>query len=86
MPKMIFVQGGADFKGPKTKKQLKEVVKLDPSLVMLYDTSAFGSDFNDTADKLPKNMTFNVVGPDPYKARNWYASVYRGRNGELVVK
>lgn len=79
---MSYVQGGAAFPGTKnTKTALKAAIKEDPSKVRLYCTSEMGPQFSDTADKLPEGVTFNVVGPDPYRRRDWYASVKRGRNG-----
>ena len=81
-----FDQGGAD--GPfgatiKTKKALKELCANHPDVVRLYTTSAFGG-FHGKADELPANITFNVVGPDPYTARKWYASV-TNRDGKVKV-
>ena len=82
---MQFVQGGADFTVPsgarKTKSLLKKLLKEDPSQVYLYDTSAFGSKFSGSADSLPEGTTFNVVGPDPYTKRDWYASVEKTPRG-----
>jgi hypothetical protein len=85
-----YVQGGADFKpvppGKRTKKSLKAALKEDPTNVYLYDTSAFANKFSGPADTLPQGYVFNVVGPDPYQDRSWYASVYVGANGSLVCK
>jgi hypothetical protein len=81
-----YVQGGAEFhsKGKRTKAALKAEIKADPSSVYLYDTSAFANKFSGPADKMPNNIIFNVVGPDPYTDRSWYASIYHGRNGLMV--
>lgn len=83
-----YVQGGADFrvKGRKTKTALKEAIKADSSKVYLYDTSAFGSKFSSPASDLPEGVVFNVVGPDPFTRRDWYASVYRNTKGVVAVK
>jgi hypothetical protein len=83
-----YVQGGANFpvNGRKTKAALKKAVMGNPATVYLYDTSAFGSKFSGPPTNLPMGMCFNVVGPDPYSARDWYASVYKGAKGALVVK
>lgn len=83
-----YVQGGAQFtppNGKKTKAALKEMVKTNPSSVRLYATSSMGPQFSGTADTLPEGMEFNVVGPDPYRKRDWYATVKRGPRGALVV-
>ena len=79
-----YVQGGAKFSG-NSKKSLKEAIKENPSRVFLYDTSAFGSKFSGCATELPEGMKFNVVGPDPYTRRDWFATIYKGRGGRLVV-
>lgn len=83
-----YVQGGADFRfsGKKTKAALKAAIKDDPGEVYLFDTSAFGSKFSGSAKMLPPNISFNVVGPDPYSNRSWYATVYKGRDGVVRVK
>lgn len=76
-----FEQGGADFRSDKkTKKALKEAIAANPDEVYLYSTSAFGG-WSGMASALPEDMKFNVVGPDPYKNRSWYATVTRV-NGE----
>lgn len=82
-----FVQGGARFpvEGKATKKALKEALAADPTQVRLYATSSMGPQFNDTADQLPDDMSFNVVGPDPYTKRDWYATVRKGVKGKLMV-
>ena len=87
---MQYIQGGADFttslgvKG-KTKKELKQTISEVPHNVYLYATSDMGPQFNGPADRLPEGTTFNVVGPDPYTKRTWYASVKVGPGGKLVV-
>jgi hypothetical protein len=82
---MEYCQGGAVFSGNQTKKRLKEAVREDPMRVQLYGTSSMGSQFNGAASELPVGMTFNVVGPDPYTKRTWYASVKHGPGGKVVV-
>jgi len=84
-----YYQGGAEFSGKRTKAQLKRVIAEDPAAVYLYDTTApilGGPKWEGTADTLPADTTFNVVGPDPFTDRSWYASVYRGRDGVVRVK
>jgi hypothetical protein len=62
----------------KSKKSLKEAVARGDK-VFFTDTSAFGNRGTiGVADLRPSDM---VVGPDPYKARNWYANV---KNGKVV--
>jgi hypothetical protein len=85
-----YVQGGADwdvkYPARKSKAELKKFIKADPSSVYLYATSSMGPQFSDTADKLPEGMVFNVVGPDPYTKRDWYASVFRNTRGGITVQ
>lgn len=79
-----YVQGGASFAGTQTKTTLKKLLKESPNSVTLYGTSPMGPQFSGPASELPDGTCFNVVGPDPYTKRDWYASVYKGRNGQLV--
>jgi len=51
--------------GFKTKKALKEAIGSEPEFI---ETSMFGAEY--TGDG-----SYCVVGPDPYKARNWFATV-----------
>lgn len=84
-----YIQGGAEWRtngGKKTKTALRTAIKEDPSSVVLFATSQMGPQFNDSADKLPDDTVFNVVGPDPYTKRDWYASVQRNNRGSLTVK
>lgn len=48
-----------------TKKALKESVGKS---LMYVETSMMGNEYKD-------NGTFNVVGPDAYKKRDWYATI-----------
>lgn len=83
-----YIQGGANFPVPadkkKSKKLLKELLKENPSAVTLFATSQMGPQYAGPASGLPDNVTFNVVGPDPYTKRDWYASVKKGASGNLV--
>jgi hypothetical protein len=86
---MIYAQGGADFTNKKpTKAALKLAIKEAPHTVYLYDTAAMKEwqKFSGYADQLPEDITFNVVGPDPFTDRSWYASIYRNAKGGLTVK
>ena len=84
---MIYQQGGAEFTGNKTKKQLRTCIATDPAGVYLYNTAVVGSGhWSGYANDLPEDNVFTVVGPDPYTARNWYATVYRKTDGTVAVK
>jgi hypothetical protein len=85
----IYYQGGAMFVGPQTKTQLRKLIKERPATVHLYDTTApvlGGAKWEGPADELPTGVVFNVVGPDPFTKRDWYASVYKGKRGQLIIK
>ena len=94
---MSYVNVGAFVNGarPASKKALKEAVAAwnaspteAPSL--RFDSTAMmgplaGEDI--TAAQVAgehSGYTFQVVGPDPYRKRNWYASV-TARGGKLKV-
>jgi hypothetical protein len=84
---ITHIQGGARFEcaGRRTKKALKEAIAADPTKVELYATSSMGPQFSGTADQLPEDAEFSVVGPDPYTRRDWYATVKWGVRGTLTV-
>ncbi len=84
-----YIQGGANFPLPegakkKSEAALKKMLKENPTAVTLFATSEMGPQFAGPASSLPEDVTFNVVGPDPYTKRDWYASVKQGRGGVLV--
>lgn len=80
-----FLQGGANFTGKPTKKGLKTAIKEAPETVWLYTTSALGESWSGFAPALPDDVKFNVVGPDPYTKRTWYANVRKDPSGALIV-
>ena len=85
---MTHIQGGAESdRGGviKTKKELKEAVAADASTIFLYSTGLSGPQFNGLASQLPDDMEFLVVGPNPHRKRDWYATVKHGRSGLTVV-
>lgn len=70
----------------KTKKALKEAVR-DGENPVLEVTSMFLSPGEPTSipfDELVEGKTYTIVGPDPYRARNWYANAVR-RGGSIKV-
>lgn len=82
----VFGQGGARFSGKQTKGNLKAQIANDPGGVYLYNTAVIGDHWSGTADEMPEGMEFNVVGPDPYNNRSWYATVKRNGYGTVVCK
>ena len=54
-----------------SKKALREA---DPATVELEATSAFGNEYGGPLSDAPHGK-YNVVGPDPYRDRRWYATI-----------
>lgn len=73
---MSYINVGAEINGvpAKTKKALKEAMQSAPETVVFYSTSDFttGAWYG---HHLPKDDKLQVVGPDPYTKRVWYATV-----------
>lgn len=63
----------------KTKKSLREAVARG-EVVFFTDTSGFNNRGTLTGISGLRDGDM-IVGPDPYRARNWYANV---RNGKVV--
>ena len=68
-------RNGSNF---RSKKALREAVARGDQ-VNFHDTSAFNNRGTLSAGDL-KNSDM-IVGPDPYRQRNWYANV---KNGKVV--
>jgi len=78
----IWVDGGR----PKSKKQVMEAVKQNPSSVSIEATSLFGKEYDGPVLGLPLGAgTIYFVGPDPYTKRNFYGQIF-WQAGKLVVK
>jgi hypothetical protein len=75
----IFV----NHRRPKSKKEIMEAVKADPSLVSIEATSLFGNEFEGNATEMPENKVIYFVGPDPYTKRNFYGQI--SRVGERIT-
>lgn len=58
-----------------TKKELKELLKEKPKQVLFYATSFFDEGLKVVAANIAPGQKWVIVGPDPYKERNWYAQV-----------
>jgi len=72
-----------DKKYRPTKKALVEAIIEYPEKVHLTNLSAFGG-WSGRANELPIGYKADVVGPDPYKDRRWYATVSRQATGLKV--
>jgi hypothetical protein len=80
---MAFINVGQ--RNATTKKALREAIVDDPASVLLYGTSPLGAQFEgETAADCPEGVKLQVVGPDPYSRRNWYATI-ENRGGKIVV-
>lgn len=63
------------FKRPKTKKALREAVKLDPARVTLERTSMFtDTEYDGPVSEAPEGE-YTFVGPDPYINRRFYGRI-----------
>lgn len=74
----------------KTKKALKEAVEAineggDGYSVVIEATSIFGNEYDGSLHNAPRNVTYYIVGPDPYTKRNWYASIKWNQKKERWV-
>lgn len=79
MTQGIFVNG----QRPKSKKAIKEAVAAG-ELVTLEATSVFGNEFAGDVNAAPEG-TYYFVGPDPYRARNFYGNVVV-KGGKVTIK
>lgn len=75
----MYVNVGAhDREGRRyrTKRALREALDSAPSEVIFYSTEHNTSALPEyRADSIPTGVRLEVVGPDPYKRRLWYANV-----------
>lgn len=69
----------------RTKKEMRELLAVDPSSVTFDVTSMYDPLDDFTGDRIPDKTALTVVGPDPYMTRRWYASVTRKTDGTLKV-
>jgi len=75
----------------KTKAELKRTLKATPQAVIFYTTSNFpreeervlASDLGNRPQHADE--AWQIVGPDPFHDRKWYATVRTNRLGNLVV-
>lgn len=90
MSTFINVGVYSDNKRVATKTALKRMVRENPELLRFDQTSAFANHHPliltiEYLLSLSKQVTFSVVGPDPFSDRKWYANVYVWR-GKVVAK
>lgn len=73
-----------NYERPKTKKELKAAVK-EGRKIQLENVSLFGDGYYDVED-IPEGESIALVGPDPYRARNWFATLTKKADGTLKVE
>lgn len=87
---------GASFphdQGPKgtkkpSKTALKAAIAADPTTVHLHDTvweQSWSKWLGGFANEIPSGVKVDVVGPDVYNDRRWYATIERKPDGTLKV-
>ena len=69
---------------PKSKKEVKEAILVDPGNVFLEATSMFGNEYSGSVNAAPDGQYY-FVGPDPYTKRNFYGTV-TVQDGKVKVK
>jgi hypothetical protein len=77
---MKFINGGVydhEDNTIETKKQLTEIIKDDPGLVRFYPTSRYSPTYEGRLNRIPKDITLVVCGPNPYTKRQWFANITR---------
>jgi hypothetical protein len=65
-----FVNGAR----PRYKKELKAAVAEAPGSVSIEATSWFGNEYGGPLSGAPDGR-YAIVGPDPERLRNWYATI-----------
>lgn len=85
---MPYINVGARIDGarPRSKKALREALRDAPETVTFDSTSPLGQQFDGTGTQIPASVTLTVTGPDPYAARDWWASVTLGASGKVAMK
>lgn len=86
---MTYMNVGAYVNGerPKTKAALKRALAENPAGVTFDGTSPMGPQHDDLSGvNIPVDLILSVTGPDPYRARNWYANCkVNVRTGRVVL-
>jgi len=68
---------------PNTKAELLQAIK-DGKRIEIEDLQFFGSEYSGPLSKMPEGAMCAIVGPDPYIAREWYATL-RKTKGKVVM-
>jgi hypothetical protein len=78
MTQGIFVRG----RRPKSKKEIRETVAVNPSLVSAEATSWFPGEYSGPLSAMPDGSTIVFTGPDPHTDRRFYGTIKR--NGDSI--
>lgn len=78
-----FINVGAliDGRDAPSKRALKLTLADKPERVTFYTTSELSPRASYTGDQVPDGAKLSVVGPNPYSARRYYATVEVGPKG-----
>lgn len=79
----LFLAIAGEVRRPKSKKEVKEAIARDPYSVQVECTSLFGG-FSGGLGSMEPGDTVTFVGPDPYRARNFYGTIRRTAAGYRV--
>lgn len=79
MTQGIYVDG----RRPKSKKAVREAVADNPARVSLEATSIFGNEYDGSVADAPDGF-YTFVGPDPYRARNFFGNIDK-KPGKIKV-
>jgi hypothetical protein len=86
---MSFINGGVMYTSDETpilsKTALKALVKEDPYFVTFYLTSNLGPRWEGPLNKLPKEFSLQVCGPNPWTNRRWHAVIHRDARDTVRV-
>ena len=67
---------------PETKEALRKAIEQTPGDVVIEQLQFFGNEYYGPLDEMPDGTMAGVVGPDPFIARDWYATILK-RKGKV---
>jgi hypothetical protein len=68
---------------PNTKAELLQAIR-DGRRIEIEDLQFFGSEYSGPLNRMPEGAMCGIVGPDPFVAREWYATL-RKTKGKVVM-
>lgn len=74
-----------DRRRPKSKKEIKDAIAVNPERVQIEATSIFGNEYDGLVSDAPAGR-YDFVGPDPYTSRKFYGSIVRTADGRISVR